>query len=298
MSNQPDIRKNVLEKIRAGEIKMRPRSSFMLQRILIGISAALVLAASLLALSFAFFSVKTSGAQYLLLFGTQGLQAFLSLFPWTSLILFLLLIVALEFLVRRFTSAYRFPVLRVFGAVLFVGLAGSALLDVTPLHYSIFRAANTGQLPALTPLYGELDAPRPEQGLYSGEITSIGSSTITISKSGPTSKPEESDELESAASSMLRMTQEASQEETWTIVPPAGASPEAFSVGEKVYVGGHDEGGVVRAYGIHMESQKGKNKKHERGEGGEERGEKDAENGSDTEDADDERNGGRGPGRK
>ncbi len=233
MSQEPDIRKNVLEKINRGEISMRSRIYFMLRAVLIGAAIAVVLAASLFALSFALFSVHASNMRFLLEFGEQGLLTFIMLFPWTLLFFFLFLLVALEFLVYRFTSAYRFSLLRVFLWVFIVGIAGSILLGLTPFHSFLLSEADKDQLPIFGSWYEQIHDSHTDQGIYRGDVTSFTKSTFVISHNDADIDTDEG---------------------TWTIVPPEGFDLRTLSVGEEVYVAGHLQGGIVYAYGIRMVS--------------------------------------------
>ncbi|MHB8660562.1 MAG: hypothetical protein ACYC75_01285 [Minisyncoccota bacterium] len=236
MSQEPDIQKNVLEKIRRGEISMRSRIYFILRATLIGVVAVLALVGSLFMLSFVFFSIHASNIRFLLEFGERGLLTFIALFPWISFFIFLFLLIALEFLVRQFTSAYRFSLLRIFLWILIVGIAGSTLIGFTPLHSFLLSEADKGQLPILGSWYEQIHDSHQDQGVYRGDITSITGAAFVISHND---------------------ADRDSDEGTWTIVPPAGFDLSTLSVGEKVYVAGRLQSGVVYAYGIRVVSEGG-----------------------------------------
>ncbi len=112
---------------------MRSRAYFLFRAALAGAAALLVLAGALFMLSFLFFSVRESGVGYLLEFGEHGIGAFVALFPWTSLLLFVAFVILLEVIVRRFSFSYRFPLLRIFLWILIIGIVGSTLIGFTPL---------------------------------------------------------------------------------------------------------------------------------------------------------------------
>ncbi|OYV27832.1 MAG: hypothetical protein B7W98_00925, partial [Parcubacteria group bacterium 20-58-5] len=156
MLQENDIQKSVFEKIRAGGVPMHSRAYFILRILFVGGIALVILAGAFFVLSFAFFSVHASGVQFLLEFGEQGLVTFVTLFPWTSLLLFVLFLIALEFLVRRYTAAYRFSLLRIFLWVAAVGVAGSILVGFTPLHSFLLSEADNDQLPVLGTFYEQL----------------------------------------------------------------------------------------------------------------------------------------------
>ena len=230
MLKEPDIQQTVLEKIHAGDVSMHSRMFFLLRTILFSVVALLVLALSLFVLSFVFFSVHESGVRYLLEFGEGGIGAFVVLFPWTSLVLFILLLLALEFLVRRFTSAYRLPLLRIFLWILVIGVVGSTLVGFTPLHSFLLAEADKDQLPILGPLYEQLRDSHLDQGVYRGTVASIAASYFVI---GHDDADRDSDEG------------------SWSIIPPPGFDLGSLTIGQRVYIAGRLMNGVVYAYGIH-----------------------------------------------
>ncbi len=212
---------------------MHSRAYFIFRAALAGAAALLVLAGALFVLSFLFFSVHESGVGYLLEFGEHGIRAFAVLFPWTSLLLFVVFILILEMLVRRFEFSYRFPLLRIFLWILIIGIAGSMLIGFTPLHASLLSAADKDELPLLGPWYEQVHDSHVEQGVYRGDITAVAPAYFVISHND---------------------TDNDSDEGTWSIVPPTGFSTGTIAVGEKAYVAGQLKNGIVYAYGIHIVS--------------------------------------------
>lgn len=229
MLQEPDIQRSVLEKIRAGGVSMHSRAYFALRAVLAGAIALCVFAGALFVLSFAFFSVRASDVRFLLEFGEQGLATYVTVFPWLSFLLALALLLAFEFVVRRFTSAYRFPLLRIFLWILVVGTLGSMLIGLTPLHASLLSAADNNQLPVLGSLYEQMHDSHVDRGVYRGDIVSIAESYFVMAHND---------------------TDRDSDEGSWNIVPPAGFNLRTLSVGEKVYVAGRLRNGVVYAYGV------------------------------------------------
>lgn len=211
---------------------MHPHSYFTLRTVLISAAAILVLASSFFVLSFVFFSVHASGAQYLLEFSEQGFATFVTLFPWLAFLVAIALLVALEALLRNFKFGYQSPILRIFLWVVIVGAIGSTLLGLTPLHSSLLSAADNDQLPILGPLYEQVHVSHQTQGVYRGNVTEIKESSFVISHND---------------------TDRDSDAGTQNIIPPAGFDINQLKVGEKVYVGGHEHSDIIYAYGIHGE---------------------------------------------
>ncbi|MBU6388468.1 hypothetical protein KGQ72_01150 [Patescibacteria group bacterium] len=229
MLQETDIQKSVLEKIHAGAVTMHSRVFFVLRTVLAGVVALLILAGALFALSFLFFHINQSGARFLLGFGNRGLMTFIALFPWASLLLALVLLVALELVVRHFTPVYRFSLIRIFLWLAGIGIVGSALIGLTPLHASLLSAADNNQLPLLGPIYTQVHRSHHAQGVYRGYVTSVAESTFVMSHND---------------------TDRDSDEGTWTVQPPQGFNLATLSVGEKMYVAGRLQNGIVHAYGV------------------------------------------------
>ena len=230
MSNDHNIQEQVLEKIRAGQVSMRSRAYFVFRTGLIAAAAVLVLASSLFLFSFIFFSVHESGLGYLLEFSERGLLTFVTLFPWISLFVLFLLLIALESLVYRFRPVYRRPLLRIFLWLVVISIIGSTLLALTPLHSFLLSEADNDRLPILGSLYEQIHESHQKQGVYRGDIVSVAGTYFVIAHND---------------------TDLDSDEGSWTIQPPAGFKLSTLTLGEIVYVAGRLMHGVIYAYGIH-----------------------------------------------
>lgn len=231
MSTEHNIEHEVLEKIRAGEVRKRPRLFFVAQVALLGALAALALALSIFALSFILFSVHESGEQFLLGFGQRGLATLIALFPWRTLALVAAMLVALEWLVRHAKFGYRVPLLQIFLGIAGIAVLGGVLLNFTPLHAFLLDQADRGELPVIGFAYEDLHSPHQEQGVFRGEISAIASTSFTI-----------------AHNDQDRDTDDG----TFAVVPPAGFDLSSLSLGDRVYVAGTLQDGIVYAYGIRL----------------------------------------------
>lgn len=231
MLKEHNIQKNVFKKIRMGNVPMRSRVYFILRSVLVGAISVFVLVVSIFALGFVFFSIHESGEGFLLEFGEHGLTTLVTLFPWMSLILFLFLFIALGLFIHKFTSAYRFPLIRIFLWILVIGITGSTLISFTPINSFLLSEADKDELPIIGSLYENIHDSHTNHGVYRGEITSVAESYFVISHND---------------------TDRDSDEGSWFIIPPSGFSISTISIGKKVYVAGRIMNGVVYAYGIHL----------------------------------------------
>lgn len=230
MLKENNIQEKVFEKIHAGNVSMHSRTYFILRTAIVIVTALFVLLLSFFAFSFVFFNVHESGARFLLGFSGQGLMASISLFPWAILLFAIALLVIFETVLRTFSFGYRTPLLRAFLWVVVVGIVGSTLLSLTPIHSSLLNKADTDGLPVIGPLYTQIQNSRQEQGIYRGEITSITDTAFVISYND---------------------TDHDSDEGSWIVEPPPGFDLLTLTVGEKVYVAGQLKDNIIYAYGIH-----------------------------------------------
>lgn len=229
MSKETEIKANVFEKIRKGEISMRPRTYFVARFVLLGTLSFVALILAMFVLSFAFFSIHESGERILLGFGQQGFLAFIALFPWWSLLLTVLLILLLDHLLRYFKFGYRVSILEIFLIALVTVMVAGILINFTPLHSTLLNSADNDTLPVLGPLYEQIHDSHQAQGVYRGTISSLQGNEFVIAHND---------------------NDKDSDDGTSTIMAPSGFDTSTLYVGEHVYVAGKLIQGVVNAYGI------------------------------------------------
>jgi hypothetical protein len=177
----PSLIKRILEQVQSGQVKMRPKSYFILRAILVGLLACLVALFVLYLISFIVFSLRTSGVWFLPGFGFGALGVFFKSLPWLLIIVALALIVVLEIFVKRFSFAYRRPILYSVLGIVILAFLGSFLIIKTPFHPELFWRAREGRLPMMGEFYGGLGLPKltnVHQGIVIG-ITDEGFSMET-----------------------------------------------------------------------------------------------------------------------
>jgi len=147
MDTNDNIKESVLKRIHRGDIRMRSRMYFVVRVLGLVLVAALVLVVTLFLLNFILFSIRLNRQDMLLAAGPHGWQAFASFFPWEWLALDVLLVLALQWLLRTFRWGWRTPALYVFGGLaLLVLAAGFAVDRGTTLNDDLFRMRE--QLPS------------------------------------------------------------------------------------------------------------------------------------------------------
>jgi hypothetical protein len=230
MNKNQNITSSVLEKIRKGEVSMRPKIYFGARVALLATITVLAFLLSVFVLSFTLFALRESGEQFLLGFGGQGLATFLSLFPWETLGILTVLLVVIEWLFRSFKFGYRIPILLAFLGVLgFTVVAGMAI-NFTPFHAALLGKADRGELPLIGEFYESVRAKHEDRGVFRGVITSITGNELTIFH----------DDLDQDQDDIAH-----------TVTLPAGVDAASFRVGERIYVAATSSyEGNINAYGI------------------------------------------------
>lgn len=153
-NKQPNLKEQVLAKIKSGSVKAKPKFHFVLRALLL--ISGVVLAGLLLLylISFVIFLWRANGLWQAPAFGFRGWGLWFSSLPWLLLLVIGIFVLVMELLVKHFSFAYRRPLLySVFGIIAFLGLSGF-LIAQTPFHQSLWELAETERgLPIAGPLY-------------------------------------------------------------------------------------------------------------------------------------------------
>jgi TM2 domain-containing membrane protein YozV len=229
--NENDVQKlqrNVLERVKRG-VPMRSRAYFVGRIFATAATAVLVLAVSAYVFSFIAFSLHESGEQFLLGFGSRGIQTFFVLFPWIPAIADILLIVLLEWLLQGFRFGYRIPLLTLFLVALILSGALALAINATPLNDQLLDLADRGQLPLIGPAYEGIRSSHRNADVFRGSITAIDGTEVTISHNDNDHDADDG---------------------TWVVALPPGYATTSLSVGEQIIVLGTPNGPVIQADGM------------------------------------------------
>jgi hypothetical protein len=216
---------NILNAIKKGEVKMRPKWHFILRGVLLGIGTALVVLTLLYIASFILFVLHQTGVWFLPSFGFQGLGLLFFSLPWILILIAAIFIFILELLVRQYSFAYRRPLLYSALGVIFLVLIGGFILAQTDLHPHFYRDARARRLPFGGELYRGYGS-KPPRDIHPCMITEMTESEFKCQ--------EPDDDIV-----------------TITITPdttfPGGTD---FMVNDKVLVIGPRQGNTITAHGI------------------------------------------------
>lgn len=214
---------------------MRPRYHFVLKVAALAAVLVGIVLVSVFILNFILFSIRISSQDVLLGFGTRGIEAFLSLFPWSLLAIDILLVFGAQWLLREFKFGYKLPIVYVLaGLLVATGAAGFVLDRGTGLNDELLSRFDHDELHGpVGQLYGAArHLPPPGQGICRCVITAINGNTLTVVDSRSTT--------------------------TLTVVVPEDdphATTSGLSVGDVIVIAGDGDSDtddiVIRAFGVH-----------------------------------------------
>jgi hypothetical protein len=160
MENQYNTtEKEVLDKIKSGEIKMTSRWYFGMQTVLLCIGGLVLFFFIVYLLSFIIFSLRATGLLFLPKFGFTGLRLLVGPFPWLLVLLIAALIIILELFAHQFYFIYHQPVTYSLFGIIAIVIITALVIGNTPFHAILFRSAQDRQLPIVGGFYRMYGAP-------------------------------------------------------------------------------------------------------------------------------------------
>jgi hypothetical protein len=162
------VQEEVVDAIERGRVCMRPRWQFILRGVLAALGGVLIALALLYVISLILFMAKQSGLAVAPLIGWKGMLTFMRALPWLLITLSLAFIVLLEVLVRRYSFAYRRPLLVSALGIITLVFVGGFLVAQTSFHRRVFRGARDHKLLFIERVYRAGGMPPP--GVYRGFI--------------------------------------------------------------------------------------------------------------------------------
>ena len=171
-NNRKQIREKVLEVIKNGQVKMRPKWHFILKASLIITGAIAAFLISLYLASFIIFVLHQTGVWFAPAFGFPGFGILMSALPIVLIGVLLIFIAVIEILARRYSFTYRQPFLySALGVIALVVVGGFAVAQ-TSLHRGLFIQASEDRLPVVGGFYRGFGEEQFEQ-IHPGVILSL-----------------------------------------------------------------------------------------------------------------------------
>lgn len=224
-SKKLNLQESILESIKKGETKMRPRWHFVLKAILLVVSCVIVATFMLYTASLVVFVMQQNGGLYAPMFGLRGVRAFLVSLPWLLILLAVIFIGILEILVRHYSFAYKRPLLYSISAIIIFIAMGSFAVARSPLHQNLYERAQSNRLPFAEHMYKRVDE-RKSKHIHPGMIVEVQPSSFIMQN-------------RNAQNILVEITSR-------TKIVPKGTIKE----NQKVMVIGEKDGDVIRALGV------------------------------------------------
>ncbi|MDD5433605.1 MAG: hypothetical protein PHE77_03050 [Candidatus Pacebacteria bacterium] len=133
-----NISQKVIEKIKAGNVKMKPRSLFIFQAISLVFLALVVIVLAVFFTSFTGFALKVKGYSPFLVAVVSGVILFIML-AWV--------------LSKKFSVFYKRPLLLGLAIILMAVAMVSLAVFLTPFHQTIMDYSQQKNVPIISPLY-------------------------------------------------------------------------------------------------------------------------------------------------
>lgn len=167
-----NISEKITEKIKKGEVKMRPKFQFVLKSTLMALGIFIILGAILYLTSFILFIVQRSGLIFLPKYGSQGIRMFLGGFPWILLLIIVCFIFVLEFLFKKYTVVYRKPLLYSLLIIALVVSGVGFIIHQTSFQGKMYLRVQEEKIPLARSLYNKFELPNSDK-IYPGLIVEI-----------------------------------------------------------------------------------------------------------------------------
>ncbi|MBP8994370.1 MAG: hypothetical protein KBG30_11270 [Bacteroidales bacterium] len=170
--NQNPKKENALDKIKKGEVKMRPRIYFIFRILLWVLGIILIFIAGVYLVDLIFIVLHKSGLWFTLGFGPKGIMIFLGNFPWVLLLITLIFVALLETLIRRFSITYKRPLIySVLAILILISLVGF-FIQKSSFNEHILKRAEEGRLPITHHFYNRYGMQKPEN-VFLGTVVEI-----------------------------------------------------------------------------------------------------------------------------
>lgn len=150
---QPMVGDRVIDAIKSGEVKMRPRWYFLAYNVLAGLTIIIILLIAVYLASFIIFVLHEDGAWFVPVFGLAGWWSLFNALPWVLIILSAGFIVTLAWLGRRYSSSYQWPLVYSLLGIFFLVSAAGFLFVKTSFSEQFFEDPLFRGIPFLSEYY-------------------------------------------------------------------------------------------------------------------------------------------------
>lgn len=175
------LKETILHKVTHDSISMIPRWKFVMYSLLFIFASLFVAGVVIFCLSLFLFVLSSHGMLHLSFFDFVAMLMTIKVLPALLLIFTLILVGVLHMIARRYTVAFRWPLLSVFLLISMVAVALSYFVSETPLHTHVRNFARGHHVGMMEHMYDrphDILPGRPD--VIRGEVLSVASSSFRI----------------------------------------------------------------------------------------------------------------------
>lgn len=154
MEKQTDsIKNNILEEIKSGKIKMRPKIYFWVKLVFFIFLVVILFLVSVFLISFILFVLNISGGWFLTKFGWGGIKSLFLSLPWLLILIALIFVFLVEIIISSFGFTYRRPLVYSLASLLVFAIVCGFVVHKTPFHQNLLLSAEGENLSIFGPFY-------------------------------------------------------------------------------------------------------------------------------------------------
>jgi len=180
MEKQTDsIKNNILEEIKSGKIKMRPKIYFWVKLVFFIFLVAILFLVSVFLISFILFVLNISGGWFLTRFGWGGIKSLFLSLPWLLILIALIFVFLVEVIISSFGFTYRRPLVYSLAGLMVFAVICGILVHKTSFHQNLLLSAEGENLSIFGQFY--LNYSRMQfPGTQTGVVSSLSDEIIEI----------------------------------------------------------------------------------------------------------------------
>lgn len=153
--------KDALEKIKIGDIHMKPKYYFLFKGTMLILGIILICCIAMYVASLMIFFLNSQDVITLSHFGFRGLHLLLISLPWFLILLLIILVILIELFIKRFALVYQRPLFYSLVIIIFLVVTGATLIERASLHRKVFAMTEHQHIPVVGPFYKKVNRAKP-----------------------------------------------------------------------------------------------------------------------------------------
>lgn len=173
------FKKEILDKIKNGELDMKPKWHFVLKSALLLLGTVITALLAIYFLSFVFFTLRETGVGFSVLYGFKGISLFVIHSPWILISATAVFIGVLYLLITHYSFSYQKPLVYSMVGVVLFALVGSVIVEQTTMHKQLQQYSEQMEVPVFSPMYRGAKT-SPSENIVYGEILEVNEGGLRV----------------------------------------------------------------------------------------------------------------------